>query len=132
MREMASGPVRILLECEEEQKLERESKIQIFKKKKRGLWEEPVWTMFSNGERCGYAVSHNCGEVELEVLRRLEKVSVGAGVMTENFKEGEELMYMRAIFERVVEDRNSEKLYMVNPDGSGRNGPELSFFLVRS
>ncbi|KAI0510425.1 hypothetical protein KFK09_011027 [Dendrobium nobile] len=163
VKEMASGMVRILLESEQG-------------KLKRTLWEEPVWSMFCNGQRCGYAVARECTAADLKLLSAVSAVSVGAGVMhvaavalpsTEDVKEpaatstegaslsrsgskvggvGDgEIMYMRARFERVVGSKDSEALYMMNPDTSGKgdqgtgsagknssNGaPELSIFLLR-
>jgi uncharacterized protein (TIGR01570 family) len=70
---------------------------------------------------------------EWRVLRAVEPVSVGAGVISED--EGDvtlgdgDMMYMRAKFERVVGSRDSEAFYMVNPDHGG--GPELSIYLLR-
>ncbi|KAL0918627.1 hypothetical protein M5K25_010646 [Dendrobium thyrsiflorum] len=168
VKEMASGMVRILLEAEQG-------------KLKRTLWEEPVWSMFCNGQRCGYAVARECTAADLKLLSAVSAVSVGAGVMhvavalpsTEDVKEpaatdpaaptatagaclsrsgskvggvGDgEVMYMRARFERVVGSKDSEALYMMNPDAAGKgdqgtgsagknssNGaPELSIFLLR-
>ncbi|XP_068660761.1 protein MIZU-KUSSEI 1-like [Aristolochia californica] len=122
VKEMASGLVRIALECE------------------RGgggrgmkLFNEPVWTMYCNGRKSGYAVSRGCGESDRHVLKTVETVSIGAGVIPAGKfaggKECGELMYMRARFERVVGSRDSEAFYMLNPDGNG--GPELSIFLLR-
>ncbi|XP_057982071.1 protein MIZU-KUSSEI 1 [Malania oleifera] len=131
VKEMASGLVRIALECE--------------KIPGRGggggraaakLFQEPMWTMYCNGRKCGYAVSRSCGEYERHVLSTVQSVSVGAGVIPaeEAAKGGSggaegELLYMRARFERVVGSRDSEAFYMMNPDGNG--GPELSVFLLR-
>lgn len=108
-REMASGVVRIALEC------------------KRG--EQRVWTMYCNGRRSGYAVSRPCGDGDWSVLRTVCAVSVGAGVMPA-VAGGGEVMYMRAKFERVVGSMDSEAFYMLSPDG-GSGGPELSIFLLR-
>ena len=124
VREMASGLVRIALECE----------------KKRGakgvrLLEEPIWRAYCNGRKCGYANRVACGAEEWRVLKAVGPISMGAGVLPESDggsggggPDGE-LMYMRARFERVVGSRDSEAFYMVNPDGSG--GPELSIYLLR-
>lgn len=108
VREMASGVVRIALEC------------------RRG--EQQVWTMYCNGRRSGYAVSRPCGDGDWSVLRTVCAVSVGAGVMPA--AGGGEVMYMRAKFERVVGSMDSEAFYMLSPDG-GSGGPELSIFLLR-
>lgn len=93
--------------------------------------------MYCNGRKCGYAVTRKCGESDWHVLRTVQRVSVGAGVIpvvddggksATSSSEGE-LLYMRARFERVVGSRDSEAFYMLNPDGNG--GPELSIFLLR-
>ncbi|KAF5745305.1 hypothetical protein HS088_TW07G00889 [Tripterygium wilfordii] len=122
VREMASGLVRIALECEK--KLE---------KKGLKLLEEPIWRTYCNGKKCGYATRRECGATEWKVLKAVEPISMGAGVIPG--KEGDgvgcegEVMYMRARFERVVGSKDSEAFYMMNPDGSG--GPELSVYLLR-
>ncbi|KAK4799003.1 hypothetical protein SAY86_024368 [Trapa natans] len=129
VKEMASGLVRIALECEKTQATPgggRPGK----------LFQEPMWTMYCNGRKCGCAVSRACSEPDWHVLRTVHRVSVGAGVIpvVEDGQKGGrrsegELLYMRAKFERVVGSRDSEAFYMLNPDGNG--GPELSIFLLR-
>ncbi|KAM6568319.1 hypothetical protein CsatB_016304 [Cannabis sativa] len=131
VKEMASGLVRIALESE---------KIPAAAANGGGrkLFQEPTWTMYCNGRRCGYAVSRTCGDSDSHVLSTVRSVSVGAGVIPvvedddtkKKSTESEgELLYMRARFERVVGSRDSEAFYMMNPDGNG--GPELSIFLLR-
>lgn len=102
--------------------------------------EEPTWRAYCNGRKCGHAVRRDCGADEWRVLRAVEPVSVGAGVIPEDDDDkavaagGEgDMMYMRAKFERVVGSRDSEAFYMVNPDdgGAGTGGPELSIYLLR-
>lgn len=117
VREMASGLVRIALECDKK-----------MVKKNVKLLEEPLWRTYCNGKKCGYALRRECGPEVLKVLKAVEPISMGAGVLPGNGSEGE-LMYMRAKFERVVGSKDSEAFYMMNPDGSG--GPELSFYLLR-
>uniref|UniRef100_A0A0D3ERQ9 Protein MIZU-KUSSEI 1 n=1 Tax=Oryza barthii TaxID=65489 RepID=A0A0D3ERQ9_9ORYZ len=103
----------------------------------RKLVEETVWRAYCNGRSCGYAVRRECGAADWRVLRALEPVSMGAGVIPAACGGGEgDVMYMRARFERVVGSRDSEAFYMMNPDcgGSGSNnngGPELSVYLLR-
>ncbi|KAI3412544.1 uncharacterized protein J3R85_017245 [Psidium guajava] len=125
VKEMSSGLVRIALECEK-----------IAADRPPRLFQEPAWTMYCNGRKCGYAASRACTESDLHVLRTVRTVSVGAGVIPvladDDRKPGGgdgELLYMRARFERVVGSRDSEAFYMLNPDGNG--GPELSIFLLR-
>ncbi|KAF8042041.1 hypothetical protein BT93_A0594 [Corymbia citriodora subsp. variegata] len=135
VREMASGLVRIALECDKKAMAAAEAAKKEKKKKKDGgkLVEEAVWRTYCNGRKCGYALRREGGEEEEKVLRALEVVSMGAGVLPgdEGDAAGEEgeMMYMRARFERVVGSGDSEAFYMVSPDGSG--GPELSLYLLR-
>ncbi|OVA10197.1 Protein of unknown function DUF617 [Macleaya cordata] len=120
VREMASGLVRIALECD--RKVERKGMVR--------LLDEPLWRTYCNGKKCGFAMRRECGPEELKVLKAVEPISMGAGVLPGSGSGSEgELMYMRAKFERVVGSRDSEAFYMMNPDGNG--GPELSLYLLR-
>ncbi|CAK7326491.1 unnamed protein product, partial [Dovyalis caffra] len=121
VREMASGLVRVALECEKKPG-----------KKAGKLLEEPLWRAYCNGKKCGYATRRECRPEDWKVLKAVEPVSMGAGVLPGDEAGGSEigeLMYMRARFERVVGSKDSEAFYMMNPDGSG--GPELSVYLLR-
>ncbi|KAI5020513.1 hypothetical protein ZWY2020_045401 [Hordeum vulgare] len=135
VREMASGLVRIALECERAKAATGGAGGD---GGGRRLVEETVWRAYVNGKSCGYAVRRECGGADWRVLRALEPVSMGAGVIPAASCGGGEgdVMYMRARFERVVGSRDSEAFYMMNPDssssGSGINGgPELSVYLLR-
>ncbi|XP_014519800.2 protein MIZU-KUSSEI 1 [Vigna radiata var. radiata] len=121
VREMASGLVRIALECEKKKSEKSNSGLK--------LVEEGVWRTYCNGRKCGYASRRECGPEEWKILKAVEPISMGAGVLpVEGCEEGE-VMYMRARYERVVGSRDSEAFYMMNPDGVG--GPELSIYLIR-
>lgn len=124
VQEMASGLVRIALECNKEANEE---------KRACRLLEEPIWRTFCNGKKSGFAARKECGPKEWKVLKALEPISMGAGVLPAEKEEGEgegdEIMYMRAKFERVVGSRDSEAFYMMNPDSNG--APELSLYLLR-
>jgi len=118
---MGVGLVRIALECEK--KPHEKTKIE----------DEPIWTMFCNGRKSGYAVKREPTDEDLNVMQILHVVSMGAGVIptgdgADQPADGE-LTYMRAFFERVAGSKDSETYYMLNPDGN--NGPELSLFFVR-
>ncbi|XP_060186548.1 protein MIZU-KUSSEI 1-like [Lycium barbarum] len=142
VKEMSSGLVRIALECEKTAARGGENRRRVGKLqdteglvRRVGLFQEPVWTMYCNGRKCGYALSRACTDSDWHVLSTVQSVSVGAGVIPVvddarkiSAAEGE-LLYMRAKFERVVGSRDSEAFYMMNPDGNG--GPELSIFLLR-
>ncbi|PON35378.1 hypothetical protein PanWU01x14_336700 [Parasponia andersonii] len=144
VREMASGLVRIALECEKTKttSFQEENGYSNNKNKNKTkeskLLEEPLWRTYCNGKKCGFAARKECGPEEWKVLKAVEPISMGAGVLPECGGGGGgggggsdvgELMYMRARFERVVGSKDSEAFYMMNPDGSG--GPELSIYLLR-
>ncbi|KAG0519354.1 hypothetical protein BDA96_09G257000 [Sorghum bicolor] len=149
VREMASGLVRIALECERAKgSSAAAASLPSPGAAGRGpggggkkLVEETVWRAYCNGKSCGYAVRRECGAADWRVLRALEPVSMGAGVIPAASCGGGEgdVMYMRARFERVVGSRDSEAFYMMNPDnssgaghgGGGHGGPELSVYLLR-
>ncbi|ONK74211.1 uncharacterized protein A4U43_C03F3940 [Asparagus officinalis] len=121
-KEMASGQVKLALESET-------------KTHKKKLVEEYVWIVYFNGRKSGFAVRRkSSSEDEKQVMKVLRGVSMGAGVLPERGggeeKDGDQLTYMRARFERVVGSKDSEALYMISPDGA-MTGPEISIFLVR-
>ncbi|KAI6688178.1 hypothetical protein NL676_025006 [Syzygium grande] len=121
-KEMASEIVRIALESE----------TRTHKKK---VMEEFVWAVYCNGRKTGYSIRRKqMSDDDVHVMQLLRGVSMGAGVLPSPppcEKEGleGELTYLRGRFERVVGSKDSEALYMINPDGA--QGPELSIFLVR-
>lgn len=119
-KEMGVGMVRIALECEKRPEKTAE------------LLDEPLWTMFCNGKKTGYAVRREATEEDLQVMELLKAVSMGAGVLpgrSEAEGPDADMAYMRAHFDRVVGSKDSETLYMVSPDGN--TGPELSIFFIR-
>ncbi|KAE8657123.1 Protein MIZU-KUSSEI 1 [Hibiscus syriacus] len=128
VREMASGLVRIALECDKKERKEDEGE-----KKDLRLLQEPVWRTYCNGKKCGFATRRDCGAKEWNVLKAVEPISMGAGVLPVTEPEAGsgdgELMYMRAKFERIIGSRDSEAFYMMNPDSNG--APELSIYLLR-
>lgn len=128
VKEMASGLVRIALECDRKSSAEKKKYVV------KPLLEETIWRTYCNGRKCGYATRHECGAEEWKVLNSIGPISMGAGVLPGAAENGDgsnegELMYMRAKFERVVGSKDSEAFYMMNPDGHG--GPELSIYLLR-
>uniref|UniRef100_A0A0E0L638 Protein MIZU-KUSSEI 1 n=1 Tax=Oryza punctata TaxID=4537 RepID=A0A0E0L638_ORYPU len=140
VREMASGLVRIALECERAKGTPAPTlPTAAAAGGGKRLLEETVWRAYCNGKSCGYAVRRECGAADWRVLRALEPVSMGAGVIPAASCGGGEgdVMYMRARFERVVGSRDSEAFYMMNPDStstssnSSSGGPELSVYLLR-
>uniref|UniRef100_A0ACD5UUA9 Uncharacterized protein n=1 Tax=Avena sativa TaxID=4498 RepID=A0ACD5UUA9_AVESA len=96
------------------------------------LLEEPIWTMFCNGKRVGYAVRREATDSDVAVLETLWAVSMGGGVLPgragADAPDGE-MAYMRGCFEHVVGSQDSESLYMLGPHGG--DCPELAIFFVR-
>ncbi|RYR31637.1 hypothetical protein HN51_063233 [Arachis hypogaea] len=138
VREMASGLVRIALECDKEKNKEGvENEKKEKEKKQVRLLQETLWRTYCNGKKCGYATRRECGPKDWDILKAVEPISMGAGVLPVNNNNGEggggsdggEVMYMRARFERIVGSRDSEAFYMMNPDSNG--APELSIYLLR-
>ncbi|KFK31831.1 hypothetical protein AALP_AA6G164000 [Arabis alpina] len=122
-KEMASETVRIALESET-------------KTSRKKVLEEYVWGIYCNGRKIGYSIRRkNMSEEEMYVIDALRGVSMGAGVLpckNQHDQEAEgEMTYMRARFDRVIGSKDSEALYMINPEGSG-HGTELSIFFLRS
>ncbi|KFK42076.1 hypothetical protein AALP_AA2G208200 [Arabis alpina] len=117
-REMEEGFLRIALRS----KSNRRSNI----------FNVPVWSMYCNGQKVGFAVRRAVSENDVEFLRMMKSVSVGAGVVPvgSNGDGDGEMLYLRAKFERVTGSSDSESFHVVNTGGS--YGQELSIFLMRS
>ncbi|CAA3005528.1 Hypothetical predicted protein [Olea europaea subsp. europaea] len=118
-REMQHGLLRIALECSG----------------RRGcgsLYKVPVWSMYCNGRKVGFAVRREMSENDASALKLMHSISVGAGVLPKSGEDfnGDDLLYLRASFDRVIGSPDSESFHMINPVGS--SGQELSVFLVRS
>ncbi|CAI9093068.1 OLC1v1028478C1 [Oldenlandia corymbosa var. corymbosa] len=128
LHDMGLGLVRIALECEKRHPSEKIK-----------LVDEPIWTMYCNGRKVGYAVKREPTDEDVHVIQLLQAVSMGAGVLpsgdhtrtssSSSEGGGGELTYLRACFERMVGSKDSETYYMMNLDSN--SGPELSIFFVR-
>ncbi|KAJ4906919.1 hypothetical protein Rs2_10577 [Raphanus sativus] len=120
VHEMDSGLVRVALECPTRQEL-----------KSCSLKSVPVWTMFCNGRKSGFAVRRSASEETRVMLKRLESTTVGAGVLPcGSGSDLDEVMYMRASYEHVVGSSDSESFHLINPDAN--SAQELSIFLLRT
>ncbi|TKY65964.1 MIZU-KUSSEI 1 [Spatholobus suberectus] len=121
VREMRNGLVRIALECADTAAAAACP-----------LRAVPLWTAFCNGKKIGFAARRRAGDRVRSILRTMQCVTVGAGVIPSGFGSSgsEELMYMRANFEHVVGNADSESFHLINPDECP--GQELSVFLLRS
>ncbi|GAA0160568.1 hypothetical protein Leryth_014536 [Lithospermum erythrorhizon] len=121
IQEMQCGLVRIALEFKDESPDSGLSQCH--------LHLVPIWTLFCNGRKLGFAVRRNATEKNKLMLKTMENITVGAGVLPSGFG-SEELMYMRANYEFVVGSADSESFHLINPDEGP--GQELSIFLLRS
>ncbi|ESQ34690.1 hypothetical protein EUTSA_v10008568mg [Eutrema salsugineum] len=115
-----AGVLRIALECDRRRSSSNSRSSSIF--------DVPVWSMYCNGRKMGFAVRRKVTENDAVFLRMMQSVSVGAGVVP--LDEEEQTLYLRARFERVTGSSDSESFHMMNPGGS--YGQELSIFLLRS
>ncbi|KAJ0026176.1 hypothetical protein Pint_09144 [Pistacia integerrima] len=114
-REMQYGLLRIALECDRQKQSSTSC----------SLFNVPVWSMYCNGRKVGFAIRRQMSVSDVAVLKLMQSVSVGAELEEEG-----DLMYLRASFERVIGSADSESFHMINPVGS--SGQELSIFLLRS
>lgn len=98
------------------------------------LFSTPLWIMYCNGRKVGYAVKRRPSRNDFEALSLMRSVSVGTGVINgkEIHQEDDELMYLRANFQRVrvSSKSNCESFHLIDPEGS--IGQELSIFFFRS
>ncbi|KAI3465507.1 hypothetical protein Pfo_022170 [Paulownia fortunei] len=123
-REMQHGLLRIALECD--RRRHKESSWPC------SLYDVPVWCMYCNGRKVGFAIRRQMSPADATVLKLMQSVSVGAGVLpvAPKAEDDGDLMYLRASFDRVIGSADSESFHMINPVGS--SGQELSVFLLRS
>ncbi|XP_026427620.1 protein MIZU-KUSSEI 1-like [Papaver somniferum] len=110
----------------------------------------PIWTMCINGRKVGFASRRRTTDKDRLVLKTMKSMTVGAGVIPsgslvssttatakcdhhqnqEGGGEDGDVIYMRANYERVIGNIDSESFHLINPDGF--SGQELSIFLLRS
>ncbi|XP_057518986.1 protein MIZU-KUSSEI 1-like [Amaranthus tricolor] len=126
VKEMGYGVLRIALEC---------------KSSELGscpLHLVPVWTLFCNGRRVGFATRRKANTEIRELLKKMQSITMGAGVILdnkeiegENEKERREVMYMRANYDWVIGGADSESFHLINGIDES-SSQELSVFLLRS
>ncbi|KAK4367000.1 hypothetical protein RND71_014880 [Anisodus tanguticus] len=119
--EMRGGLLRIALESSNEGGGNENS----------SLLSMPVWTMYCNGKKVGFAVKKKPTKSDLQVLKQMESVVVGAGTIHgKEINRDDDIMYLRGKFERVHGSSNSESFHLIDPEGSV--GQQLSIFFLRS
>lgn len=75
----------------------------------------------------GYAVKRRPSKTDIEALRLMRSVVVGTGVRQ---LEDDELMYLRASFQRVCGSSDCVSFHLIHPEGD--IDQELSIFFFRS
>ncbi|KAK7311110.1 hypothetical protein RJT34_09025 [Clitoria ternatea] len=120
-KEMRGGTLRIVLE----------SSTSTSGSCSKNLFSTPLWTMYCNGRKVGYAVKRRPSNGDFEVLNLMRSVDVGTGVISgKELHQEDELMYLRANFQRVHGSSHSESFHLIDPEGS--IDQELSIFFFRS
>ncbi|CAN1142507.1 Protein MIZU-KUSSEI 1, partial [Linum perenne] len=90
----------------------------------------PVWNVNCNGKKLGFAARRKASEQNRQMLKTMQSMTVGAGVIPAGVGSPEEIMYMRANYEHVVGSADSESFHLINPGECC--GQELGVFLIRS
>ncbi|XVF59062.1 hypothetical protein PTKIN_Ptkin07bG0244400 [Pterospermum kingtungense] len=120
-REMQGGMLRIALECTSSGNNENSDSV----------LSMSLWTLYCNGRKVGYAVKRRPSKADMDALRLMSSVIVGAGIISgKELDHDDELMYLRANFGRVRGSSDSESFHLIDPEGNV--GQELSIFLLRS
>ncbi|KAK4716855.1 hypothetical protein R3W88_015193 [Solanum pinnatisectum] len=128
-REMQKGVVRIALESKTNDYSSSSSS-------SASLLSMPIWRMYCNGQKVGFAVKRNPTKVDLQVLRQMESIIVGAGIIhgkkgvIKKDDDDDDIMYLRGKFQRVHGSNDSESFHLVDPEEN--MGQELSIFFLRS
>ncbi|XP_051130508.1 protein MIZU-KUSSEI 1-like, partial [Andrographis paniculata] len=92
----------------------------------------PLWTLYCNGKKLGFAVRRKATPENKAMLKTMRSITVGAGMIPGcGYGSGSgEISYIRANYECVVGNADSESFHLINPDEGP--GQELSVFLLRS
>ncbi|ESR42450.1 hypothetical protein CICLE_v10013699mg [Citrus x clementina] len=129
VKEMRCGLVRIALECARPESTER---IEVTSCPLRLV---PVWIMYCNGRKVGFAVRRKASGQNRLMLKMMQSITIGAGVIPAGLgssgpDSGEQIIYMRANYEHMIGSADSESFHLINPDECA--GQEFSLFLLRS
>ncbi|XP_018488181.2 protein MIZU-KUSSEI 1-like, partial [Raphanus sativus] len=121
-REMRGGVLRIVLESNNNEGYDSHHDSSSF-----SLLTTPLWNMYCNGRRVGFAIKREPSKSELAALKVLTPVTEGAGIVNGeeiNRDKSDHMMYLRASFKRIFGSFNSESFHLIDPRGI--IGQELS------
>ncbi|KAF3439235.1 hypothetical protein FNV43_RR17510 [Rhamnella rubrinervis] len=127
-REMRGGFVRIALECATPGYPSSGSGNCY------SLLSMPVWAMYCNGRKVGYAMKLRPSKPDLDALRLMSSVVAGAGIITGKElnrvdDDDDQLIYLRGNFERVYGSAgHSQSFHLIDPEGC--MGQELSISFI--
>ncbi|MCD7470136.1 hypothetical protein HAX54_009724, partial [Datura stramonium] len=114
-REMQKGIVKIALESTINDYTSSSSSS--------SLLSMPIWRMYCNGKKVGFAVKRKPTKVDLQVLRQMESIIVGAGIIhgknevtKRRYDNDDDIMYLRGKFERTHGSNDSESFHLVDPE----------------
>ncbi|GAB4848764.1 hypothetical protein Ancab_003491 [Ancistrocladus abbreviatus] len=120
-REMQGGLLRIALE----------STFPSHSAESVSLLSTPVWTMYCNGRKVGFAVNRQPAASDMKVLRRMGSVIAGAGIVCgKEIDCDDDIIYLRGNFERICGSSDAESFHLIDPDGCINQ--DLSIFFLRS
>ncbi|KAH1073265.1 hypothetical protein J1N35_025593 [Gossypium stocksii] len=120
-REMRGGILRIVLDCTVSGNISSSDSV----------LSMPLWTMYCNGRKVGYAVKRRPSKSDIDAFRLMSSVVVGGGMIRgKEIDNDDELMYLRANFERARGSSYTESFRLIDPDGN--IGQELSISFYRS
>ncbi|KAL0863151.1 hypothetical protein Bca101_042269 [Brassica carinata] len=122
-REMRGGVLRIALESNNHEGYDSHHD----SSSSFSLLTTPLWNMYCNGRRVGFAIKREPSKSELAALKVLTPVTEGAGVVNGeeiNRDKNDHMMYLRASFKRVFGSFDSESFHLIDPRGI--IGQELS------
>ncbi|XP_040379862.1 protein MIZU-KUSSEI 1-like [Oryza brachyantha] len=101
-----------------------------------------VWKASCNGRDVGYAARRRPTDYDRHVLESMRTTTTGVGVLSPSgFSEGaqgdaggEDVLYMRATYERIVGSKDAVSYHLISPPGAAGGSPpqELSVFLLRT
>ncbi|KQK19617.1 protein MIZU-KUSSEI 1-like [Brachypodium distachyon] len=138
--EMASGLLRIALECHRSS-----GRSGAAGDKATGGRSRNVWKASCNGQDVGHAIRRPPTDWERGVLESMRTMTAGVGALPpveapEQINEGgqqdcggAEVLYMRATYQRIVGSKDAVSYHLISPGTAGGSPPqELSLFLLRT